>query len=134
VGKKKKKNNNNNNNKHDKRRRGGTYREWWCKLHVLVPMHQESLSPYLLPPSLSLPPSLPPSCSIDSVCFQSWGETALAKILGTHFENPSPEMSLKTRRWIWASKSSRESSKTGTQNSSQSAFAPKSPDRPFLRP
>jgi hypothetical protein len=88
VGKKKHNNNNNNN---DKRRRGGTYREWWCKLHVLAPMHQESLSPYLLPPSL--PASLLPVLSTLSA-----SRVGVRQLLRKSSE---PTSKILLRKWVW---------------------------------
>jgi hypothetical protein len=93
VGKKTRNNNNNNNNKHDKRRRGGTYREWWCKLHVLAPMHQESLPPYLLPPSLSLSPSLLPVLSTLSA-----SRVGVRQLLRKSSE---PTSKILLRKWVW---------------------------------
>jgi len=83
----------NNNNKHDKRRRGGTYREWWCKLHVLAPMHQESLPPNLLPPSLSLPPSL-----LTVLSTLSASRVEVRQLLRKSSE---PTSKILLRKWVW---------------------------------
>ncbi len=115
----------------DKRRRGGTYREWWCKLHVLAPMHQESQPPYLLPPSL--PASLLPVLSTLSA-----SRVRVRQLLRKSSE---PTSKILLRKWVWRLVVESEhrnrlakAPKRARKNSNQSAFAPKSPDRPFLQP
>ncbi len=119
VGKKK----HNNNNKHDKRRRGGTYIEWWCKLHVLAPMRQESLPPYLLPPSRSLPPSFLfyrlcplPELGWDSSC-ENPQNPIRKSFSGNEFEDSSLNLSIE----IVSRKAPKRARKTATK-------APSSPN------